>query len=221
MASASKHDIYLTPDGGKKMRFPALPESIERSADGRFMSFSTLSLGDVQIPRGRQCETIKWKGFFPGKARKARKEYLRSWCSPAEMDEVLRTARDRKRKCHLVITNTSINIDVYVKSYEGEYRYGAGDIWYTVEFVEARDISVYTVGSTPKKKEARQPAKKRKDAGYTEQKAYKMDVPMAENPWEAAQICMGDGSRWQELLSLNPDLYNDFNRPDSIVFPGD
>ena len=42
-------DIYLTPSGGAKTQFPMMPEKITMGADAKFMTYSIISLGGIEL----------------------------------------------------------------------------------------------------------------------------------------------------------------------------
>lgn len=63
-------DIYLTPEGKSRIRYPMLPEKITLGADAKFMTYSIISSGDIKIPRGKGIEEISYSGFSQEKPEK-------------------------------------------------------------------------------------------------------------------------------------------------------
>lgn len=135
-------DIYLTPSGGSMIRFPMLPESVSLSGEAKFMTYSTISLGDVKIPRGQGVEEISWSGMFPGAARK-NASYVRAYTKADDLINILRNIRNNGTRCTLLVTGTCINIEVYVAKFSGKY-VGNMDYNYDLTFSAARDIKTYT-----------------------------------------------------------------------------
>lgn len=61
-------DIYLTPSGGSRIQFPMLPEAITMGADAKFMTYSIISLGDVNSPWTRNKRNFMVRDVSRGSA---------------------------------------------------------------------------------------------------------------------------------------------------------
>ena len=206
-------DIYLTPTGGSKLIFPLLPEKISRGANGKFITFSTISLGDIKIPRGKECETYSWNSKFPGKGRIAHLPFMRKWTEPAALVRELSRIRDEGVRCNLTITGTSINRNVYISEFTGEYTGGFGDYDYNISLTDAQDIRIYTVQEL----QIQRPPSKREDSRINQSNATQTyTVKTGDSLWRIAQQLLGNGARYTEIFNLNRDKISD----PSLIYTG-
>lgn len=198
-------DIYLTPDGGSRIRFPMLPEKISLGADAKFMTYNIISLGDVKIPRGKGVEEVEWSGTFPAESRK-NLSFIREFTQADSLIKILRTHRDKGSRCTLLITGTCINLTVYISKFTGKY-IGVGDFQYEIKLIVAQEIKIYTTKelkiSNPKP--ARTASKKTAKKKATESKTINYTVKSGDCLWRIAQKYLGNGARYMEIYNLNKD----------------
>lgn len=208
-------DFYLTaPDGGR-LYFPVNPEKVTCNTGNRIVSFDVISLGEISLPRGRVPVSFSFEGFLPGEARK-NDTMVKSWRAPKELVGLLSTWRNEGTKLRLLVTETPVNHDVYFAgdgSFEHEWRGGYGDCWYSLRFVEARELiiadenevrQVTAVASTIISRPT-PPASKT----YT--------VKPGDTLWAIAKRTLNDGSRWREIYNNNMDV---IGKDPNLIFPG-
>ena len=203
-------DIYLTPSGGSSIRFPMLPESVSLSGEAKFMTYSTISLGDVKIPRGQGVEEIAWSGMFPGAARK-NASYVRAYTKADDLINLLRNIRNNGTRCTLLVTGTCINIEVYVAKFSGKY-VGNMDYNYDLTLSAARDIKTYTTSELKISK----PSEPRVERPTTATQTKTYTVKTGDCLWRIAQNLLGSGSRYMEIYNLNRDKISD----PSLIYTG-
>ncbi|GAW27995.1 peptidoglycan-binding protein LysM, partial [Carboxydocella sp. ULO1] len=150
-------EFYLTAPDGSRIHLPVTPEKITVQTESKMETFEVISLGKIDIPRGRVSMRISWEGFFPGEARK-NSPFVIDWRPPKEMVEIISRWKDKGTKVRLLVTETPINYDCYISSFEHTWGGGYGDCQYTIELVEARELVVYTESE---KKSKQQLSKKR------------------------------------------------------------
>lgn len=209
-------DIYLTPSGGSKIRFPMLPEKVNLGADAKFMTYSIISLGDVKIPRGKGTEEISWSGIFPGKVRKG-SPLVRKFTKPDTLIKGIEKWRDKGTKCTLLATNTCVNYSVYISSFKGKYSGGAGDFFYDIKFVIAREIKISTTNELKiKSPTARTKSKKKTKKTKAEKKTWTYTVKSDDCLWRIAQKFLGSGARYMEIYNLNKSKIKN----PTLIYPG-
>lgn len=136
-------DIYLTDlETNDCIRFPMLPDRITVNTAASFYEYSIINTGEIQIPSGEKLTGFSWSGKLPGAARK-NAPYIKEWTDPHEMQSRWSFFRANKKKLRLLITETPINHDVYLSSYDVDYSGGYGDYDYTIEFIQAKDLKIY------------------------------------------------------------------------------
>lgn len=192
-------NIYLTDlTTNSRFTFPMIPQSIDVESGTAFQSYDIMEIGEVKFPYGQKLTRISWSGMFPGVRRMASgagyivavkdPKAVQSW-----FDELIKNGS----KCRLLITETPINLDVYVEDYTMTYEGGYGDYMYEISFAQARDLKVKTeaniVDPAPPPQNNR-PADPPKNT-YT--------VVGGDTLWGIAEKYLGSGSRWQEIYNLN------------------
>lgn len=198
--------IYLTElESNERLTFPMPPESIESSFGTKFISYDIMSVGDVQIPRGESLQTISWSGTFPGSSRR-KQPYILEYHSPKELQSQILEWKKGGKKLRLLVTETPINIDVYIDSFHITCQ-TMGDYQYDISFCEAREIVIatepkITIGTAASSTNRPTPPPKKT---YT--------VKKDDNLWQIAQKEMGNGNRYPELYEANKGMLDARNKP--------
>ena len=191
-------DIYITDlETEERLRVPMLPEELNVKTGAVFQTYAVMGVGDVRLPAGQQPTAFSWEGVLPGR-RRMRAPYVREWRSPKAIQQLWSEWRAGKKKLRLMATGTPINHDVYLDRYSVTYSGGQGDYGYSIEFVQARDLSV-RLAAAPGQAAPAQPAQARPSpppaATYT--------VRAGDSLWSIAQATMGGGGRYGELYEAN------------------
>jgi len=206
-------DFYLTAPDGSRIHFSVNPEKITCTTGNRILTFDVIALGEISLPRGRVPNRFSIEGFFPGEARKDL-PMVKEWRPPKELVGQLSAWRNEGTKLRLLVTETPINHDVYFDgddSFEHEWLGGHGDCWYSLRFVEARELAVtaeapvlVAAASAPQPRPAPPPPKT-----YT--------VKPGDSLWAIAKRILGDGSRWQEIYNANVSV---IGKNPNLIYPG-
>lgn len=205
-------DFYLTAPDGSRFHFPINPEKITCSTGNRMLAFDVIEPGEISLPKGRVPTRFSFEGFFPGEARKD-DTIVKSWRAPKNLIEQLSTWRDGGAKLRLLVTETPINHDVYFDgdgSFEHEWQGGHGDCWYSLRFVEARELVIRAEAPAIAVASASQP----RPAPPTP-KTY--TVKSGDSLWAIAKRILGDGSRWQEIYNANVSV---IGKNPNLIYPG-
>ncbi len=216
-------DVKITPSGGETVRLCMLPEKIKFGGQNKFMSYSIISLGDVEVPRGSGLDEISWTGKFPGQGRKKDPYVKKSvYRKPTEYIKLFRGWRNDGTLCKLTISGTGINMDVYLKSFTGEFSGGHGDFDYEVKFIRAKKISITSSAqkattstrsaSTKQEKQQSQPGDTGKTQTYT--------VKNGDCLWSIAHKYLGDGNRYMEIYEANKSTIDAFGKGPNWIYTG-
>lgn len=212
-------EFYLTAPDGSRIHLPVNPERITCQTGNRIQTFDVIELGDISLPRGRVPTRFSFEGFFPGEARK-NSLMVKSWRSPKDIVEQLTAWRDEGVRLRLLVTETTINHDVYFDgdgSFEYEFRGGHGDCWYTIRFVEAREMVLLTeteVRPATMMVTSSSAAGSSRPAPPTP-KTY--TVKSGDTLWAIAKQTLGDGGRWREIYNNNADV---IGKDPNLIRPG-
>lgn len=192
-------DIYLTVIAtGELLQFPTVPEQVKVAAEARMQSYDIMNTGEHEIPLGEKLTRFSWSDKFPGEKRK-NDPYVRAWQEPIEIQKLLSRIKHNRQKCRLMITDTPINHDVYLTSYQIRYEGGHGDYHYDIEFVNALNLVIMTEAEM--KLAVNSPANTTARPEKPQEKTYK--VKSGDSLWKIAQKELGNGSKYPQIAKLN------------------
>lgn len=190
-------DFYLSDSTGHRMQFTMNPVEVSLQDGPRVESYSVVALGQISTPRGQTPSVISWDGVLAGAGRKDQ-PYVKSWQDPLALDKQLRTWANGGATLKLLVTNTPINLSVYISKFTSKFSGGLGDIKYSIELTERRQIKVGTSGaqaSTTSASAARARSKTPSGNTYT--------VKPGDTLWGIAKKLSGNGANYKALYTLN------------------
>ena len=192
-------DIYLREkNGSREIRFPILPEKIVyRSGDTEFVTYDIMNRGEVAVPTGVGLAKIGWEADFPGEGRQEDPSIRGSWQAPKAFHDILEDWKSKGETLTIIVTGYPFNFDVDLKAYEATPSGPFGDMPYTIELQEHRDIVIKTEKSTNSSgSEQKRPAKE--TTTYT--------IKSGDTLWKIAEKFLGDGSKWKTVYDANKDI---------------
>lgn len=207
-------DFYLTEiEHNERIHFPMNPETVSLSTGANMQSYEIMQLGEIRIPAGNRLEQISWEGKLPGKGR-SEMSFVKSWRDPSEIYALLKKYKETGVKLRLLITETPINIDVYIEELKLTFGSAMGDYDYQISLVEAKDLKIYTVDEINVNNNKRNTGTKPRPEPPP-QKTYV--VKPGDSLWKIAQKTLGNGSRYMEIFNANkPPLGSN----PSLIYPG-
>ena len=138
-------DIKLMPvSGGRAFTFPSLPEQISGKKAAKYQSYDIISQGSVKIPKGTEVEEISWNGEFFGSSKR-NEAIVKSnyWMEPVECVNIIDDYIKNETILNLIVTDTWINMDVTISSFQAT-AYGAyGNIRYSIAFAQKKPLVIY------------------------------------------------------------------------------
>lgn len=207
LGGMTRAQVILTNlDTGEKFIFALTPDKISAKSGARFQSYNVIENGEVKYPRGEKLTSVSWSGTLPGD-RKTAYEFVDSsvWQSPDEAIALLENWRTTGNKLRIVVTQTSINLDVYIENFSYEWAGGQGDATYSLDLVAAKDMLVKTVEEVDAEKAAAA-AETTPPLNPRASKSLPSTITMKAggNPWTVAQGCFGQGGKWTDIMKVNP-----------------
>ena len=194
-------DIYIKErNGTRQIRVPWLPASIEyKSGEQIAASYDILNRGEVQVPTGTGLTTISWESQFPGPNRKNDKYLMRgTWQDPSTYHNIFLSWLKNGTDLKVMVTGYPINMDMHLTNYEATPAGGFGDMEYSVEFTEDRDIEISKA------------KKKKQDQNSTSIRAvmvYKTYVvKKGDSLWKIAKKTLKKGSKWKRIYKENKSI---------------
>lgn len=197
-------NIKLIPVGnGSKFTFPALPEKIQGKYGARYQSFDIISQGTVKIPKGTDVAEFSWDGVFFGESKKGEPIVKKnSWKEPNECVKILNDFLRNETVLNLIVTETWINVDVTISSFQPRPVGAYGNIEYSITFVQKKPLQIYTtnelkIASFVKKTRSRNNSGDSSGGGGT------YTVVSGDTLWGIAARKLGSGSKWTSVYDAN------------------
>ena len=197
-------NIKLIPVGnGAKFTFPALPEKIQGKYGAKYQSFDIISQGTVKVPKGTDVAEFTWDGVFFGESKKnepiVKKNY---WQKPNECVKILNDFMLNETVLNLIVTETWINVDVTISSFQPRPVGAYGNIEYSITFVQKKPLKIYTtnelkIASFVKK------TKTRNDSGSSSSSGGNYTVVSGDTLWGIAAKKLGSGTKWTTIYDAN------------------
>lgn len=188
-------DIYLREkNGSREIRFPLLPEKITyKSGETEFATYDIMNRGEVAVPTGVGLSRIGWEADFPGEGRQNDPAIRGTWQAPKVFHDTLEDWKSKGKLLTIIVTGYPFNFDVDIRAYEAELSGPFGDMQYTLELQEHRDITikteqVNTSSSTTKR---------------TTKQATTYSIKSGDTLWSIAEQFLGSGSKWQTIYNAN------------------
>jgi SH3-like domain-containing protein len=142
-------DIYLTSiKSGERIRIPLLPDRVNVKTGAATISSTIINLGEVKIPRGSNLTGYSWNGTFPG-AHLQNAQFVKGWQSPDKLIASMINFMEQGETLRLMITELTVNDDVFIDGFNYEYYGGAGDVSYTLSLTRRRAVTISTVPPQP------------------------------------------------------------------------
>lgn len=200
-------DLYLTEKAtGTKVALSLLPDEVKAKGTVSFTTYDFIVVGEVKTPSGNKAQTFSWTGTFPGSAMKnmpfVKKQH---WKAPKEMVAIFEKWRKNKTRLVLMLTETPLNCEVHLSSFEAKYNGGVGNIEYSVTFTEAGETTVTAVSvkTNTAKQSTTNTTNSRAASNKTASATKTYTVKWGDCPWSIAVKYYGDGTKWPKIIDAN------------------
>lgn len=194
-------DFYLTDESGKRLHLPLNPERITATTTARIQTFDAIDLGEYALPRGALLVRMTFEGLLPGATRKGT-SLVKSWRDPREIAGDFSAWRNAGTKLRFLVTETVFNHDVYIQAFEHIWAGGHGDVRYSLELVQARNILIHLEGQSKSKGEVKALSASRSLPAS----AKTHTVVSGDTLWGIAKKHLHNGARYTEIYNINKAL---------------
>lgn len=123
---------------GESVTFPVSPPSFEVSNAYNNSTINVNSLGDINMLGKRGLTTIKFSSFFPAQAYGGIVNTTPD--SPYSYIEKIKSFAQKGQPCKLAISNTNINLNVSIDSFDYSEKDGTNDVYFSISLREYRYI---------------------------------------------------------------------------------
>jgi hypothetical protein len=193
-------EVFLRDSTGQEFHFPVNPEEITINREKAVETINVLSLGEYDFSAGEKVKEIAFSSFFP-------LAYDSSYCNfkdipdPQEAMQTLTKLLTSNDPVRLVITETPINVLVFISVHNTTYRGGEiGDVYFDLTARTWRQIKVHTKVASAAKSAAAGKASTRAD---TKKPPKTYIVKSGDSLSKIAKLELGNSSKWQAIYNLN------------------
>lgn len=223
-------DIRLIPAGnGSKFTFPALPEKIQGKYITKYQSFDIISQGTVKVPKGTDVAEFSWDGVFFGESK--RNEPIvrtEAWRQPNECVNILYGFMKNETVLNLIVTETWINVDVTISSFQAQPAGAYGNIEYSITFMQKKALQIYTTNELKIAAFVKK-TKPRNEGGGASAGGSSYTVVSGDTLWGIAARKLGSGAKWTQIYDANAGTIEQwakkFGKPSSDhghwIYPGE
>ena len=193
----TRSEVYLTNvETDEEVQLSMTPEKISIKTEASFRTYNIVEKGEVSLPKGERLTRISWSGILPG-AGMLMYPFINhvSWENPQEIIKVFKRWREDGAKIKLLITQTPVNLEVYIKDFDYEASGGMGDYKYSIGLIAAKDLQVLTVEEADARRQREQEQAENALNERTRMKSKAgIYINNINNIWAAVKILTGRGS---------------------------
>lgn len=120
---------------------PVMPESITVSYTNNFQTYNVLGLGEVKFPDGVMLSSISWSSFFECEGLKDAGYVSGEWQSSNTLHDKFERIKIDGRVVRVMLTDSPINFDCYLESFEVEPKEVVGRLYYSIKFIQAKEAN--------------------------------------------------------------------------------
>ena len=186
--------------GGRKLQLPVSPEKLTITRAGNNQRTEVVLLGEINILRNAKLAAVSFDFLLPGADYYP---FVSAWNSPEEITEYFDTLLNDGKSARFTVTDCDIAMRVSVENFS--YVREAGDhesLKCSISLLEYRSYGAKVLAvpqATPTARVAAaastRPVDKPQSKTYT--------VKPGDSFWRIAQQQLGDGSRFNEVATVN------------------
>lgn len=197
-------NIKLIPAGsGSKFTFPALPEKVQGKYGAKYQSFDIISQGTVKVPKGTDVAEFTWDGVFFGESKRNEPIVKKnSWKEPNECVKILNNFMKNETVLNLIVTETWINVDVTISSFQPRPVGAYGNVEYSITFVQKKPLQIYTTDELKIAKFVKKTKPRNDSGGSSGGGGSTYTVVSGDTLWGIASKKLGS-SKWTLIYDAN------------------
>ena len=149
---------------------------------------------------------FSWEGVFFGASKKNEPIVKKnSWKEPNECVKILNDFMKNETVLNLIVTETWINVDVTISSFQPRTIGAYGNVEYSITFVQKKPLQIYTIEESQIDAFGKK-MKPRNDAFDSSGGGSSYTVVSGDTLWGIAANKLGNGSRWTSIYDANSSI---------------
>lgn len=207
-------EVYLKQNDDDILRFPITPEEVGLELSSEIKTEKINGLGEVSLFSGRNLKSANITGFFPNQ--------LYSFCNYSDFEKPYEYVRmiekwlNEGTKLRYIVTDTDINIQVVISSFNYSEKDGTGDVYFDISLIEAIDIKI---NKTTTNTSSDENTSNRTEENAPTNTTSTHTVVKGDTLWGIAKKYYGDGSKYPQIKEKNKDKYSSLSK-NNIIYVG-
>lgn len=200
-------------------RLPVLPSSFERLTSVGYATEKVLNLGDVAMYNSKGLARLSVDVFFPNHDYSFNS--YNNVMSPYDCVKWIKKWEIEGTVVRVILTGTDINQLMRITDFNYGEKDGTGDVYYTIDFVEHREIKIPKISSNNSNGNSNNSNSSNNNSNRpTEKPPSKQKIHVVgpgDSLWSLAKKYYGKGSLWEKIADANVKTYPSLkNNPDFI-----
>lgn len=201
-------ELWLKENESNKLRFPVLPPELEVIKESSLNTININDLGEVAVFSGNKLSKISISSFFPNQNYSF--VAYTGFPKPYDCVKKIETWRANGKPIRFIVTSSDINTAMLIDKFTYKEKDGTGDVYYTLDLLEYKEIKVTKVPNTEKPAPIAPPPPPRPEPPPPP-KQRTHTVVRGDSMWAIAQKYYGNGSRYPEIYNANKKIIDEKN----------
>lgn len=201
-------EIWLSMNDDR-LRLPILPSTVGITAGNLNSTININALGEVNLIGKSSLKEMELSSFFP-----VQQYYFNEYSNvqkPFKFINKLEQWRLSGKPIRVIVTNTYINLEMAIESFDYREQDGTKDVYYDLSLKEYKRSKTKPVAKVTKKEEPKRPVPPKPKA----EKTY--IVKRGDNLWNISKKYYGKGSEWRKIYNKNKKVIG--SNP-NLIYPG-
>ena len=196
LSAGNRRESFILPINPKTVDF------VESQLNQRI---TLLNIGEANLKGNRGLITTSISSYFPS-AKSPHYRYAKK--SPAKYKAMLEKWKNNKMVVRVIVTDMNINLAMLIDKLTFSINEGTGDLNYTIELSEYRNLNVPAVNIDVSVKSSTGLQERPNGGTETSQEGRTHTVVKGDTLWGIAKKYYGNGAQYPKIVSANPSISN-------------
>lgn len=184
---------------------PINPKTVDFVETQLNQRITLLNIGEANLKGNRGLITTSLSSYFPS-TRSPHYGYAKK--SPAVYKAMLEKWKNNKKVVRVIVTDMKINLAMLIDKLTFSINEGTGDLKYTIELSEYRNLNVPAVNIDVSVKSSTGLQERPNEGTEASQEGRTHTVVKGDTLWGIAKKYYGNGAQYPKIVSANPSISN-------------